>query len=99
MCDNATLHQKGYNVDLVDFLWDTTGRDGRPLHILVLPLPTIIPELNPIELIWHTLVMRMKSVDIPIRDENAIADLRCDVLEGIDVGLVRQTYRHCGYKI
>ena len=98
VCDNATLHEKGYNTDLADFLWETTGKDGRPLNILLFPLPTRSPELKPIELIWHTLVMRMKAVDMPSRGGHAIAELGCDVLEGIDINLICRTYRHCGYK-
>ena len=88
VCDNATLHEKGYKTDLADFLWETTGKDGRPLNILLFPLPTRSPELNPIELIWYTLFMRMKAVDITSRGGHAIADLGCDVLKNIDVDLV-----------
>ena len=51
ICDNATIHQQGYNGDLADLLWNSPTLDGAPLRILLLPLPTQLPELNPIELV------------------------------------------------
>lgn len=59
--NNAAIHEKGYNYDLREFLWEPLGLDGSPLQILLLPLPTRLPELNPIELLWNTLVMRLKT--------------------------------------
>ena len=43
VCDNASLHKKGYNCELSRFLWETPGLDEVPLHILLLPLPTRSP--------------------------------------------------------
>lgn len=51
VCDNASIHKKGRNKDLADFLWQSPDLDGQPLNILMLPLPTWSPELNPIEFI------------------------------------------------
>ena len=34
ICDNATIHQQGYNGDLGDFLWNSPGLDGAP-HFVV----------------------------------------------------------------
>ena len=51
VCDNAAIHKSGYNDDLAEYLWDCPGLNGEPLRILLLPLPTRSPELNPIELL------------------------------------------------
>ena len=59
VCDNAAIHKKGYNCDLADFLWNSPGLDGEPLCILLLSLPTQSPKLNPIELIWNTLIIHI----------------------------------------
>ena len=96
--DNATIHEKGYNCDLAHFLWETPGLDGEPLNILLLPLPTRSPELNPIELIWHILVQRMRGVKRGMSGNHMVARCAEIVLEGIDFDVVRRTYRHCGYK-
>ena len=60
-CDKATIHKKGYNRNLSHFLWETLGLDGEPLNILLVTLPKRSPELNPIELIWKILCMRMRG--------------------------------------
>ena len=56
--DNARVHTGGAAADLEDWLWDHEV-DGRPLRILVLYLPTRSPELNPIELCFHILSLRL----------------------------------------
>ena len=73
VCDNATIHQQGYNSDLGDFLWNTPALDGEPLRILLLPLPTRSPELNPIELVWHILVQRVKYGVKRVDEQHAVA--------------------------
>jgi transposase len=50
--DNAGIHTGCKSADFEQFFWETIV-DGRPLHVLVIYLPTRSPELNPIELIFH----------------------------------------------
>ena len=97
ICDNAQIHQYGYNNDLGEFLWNSPGLDGRPLRILLLPLPTRSPELNPIELIWNTLVKRLKMFKSLDRGNHAVARYADYVLGKIEHSLVKKTYIHCGY--
>ena len=98
VCDNSRIHEGGFNVDLSEFLWDVLGSDGEPLRILLLPLPTRSPELNPIELLWNTLVMQLKGVKRGVDGSHAVAQAAEIVMNGFDIGLVERTFRHCGYK-
>jgi hypothetical protein len=45
--ENADIHTGRDSSDLEDLFWETII-DGRPLHFLVIYLPTRSPELNPI---------------------------------------------------
>ena len=40
ICDNADIHQQGYNGNLAELLWNSPTLDGEPLRIFLLPLPT-----------------------------------------------------------
>lgn len=99
MCDNAALHTKGYNTNLSDWLWDVEGIDGRPLRILLLPLPTRSPELNPIELLWNTLVQRLRGYEKPDDGSHRVARMAHEVLDGFDFDLALRTFRHCGLNV
>jgi transposase len=52
------IHIHGNSRVIKDMLWETMI-DGYPLHVLVIYLPTRSPELNPIELIFHILAIRI----------------------------------------
>eukprot|EP00978_Attheya_sp_CCMP212_P032327 scaffold125706_cov56-Attheya_sp.AAC.3 len=59
--DNASWH-KGANL-LEEYLWNfPSPADGAPLNILIAWLPVASPELNPIELLWNTLMSRLKAI-------------------------------------
>ena len=55
--DNAAIHRGGENSVLEDWLWMQFG-------VLVLFLPPRSPELNPIELVWNTMVQRLRTVPL-----------------------------------
>ena len=97
VCDNAAIHNSGINSDLEDFLWNTIGINGLPLRILLLPLPTQSPELNPIELVWNTIVMRVRHSVITLMGAHAVARMAELVMNQLDLATVIATYRHCGY--
>ena len=98
--DNATIHSKGDAQGCANYLWNTEV-DGKPLNVLVIYLPTRAPELNPIELIFHILVLRLKSYHYrtiaPI--EQKTLDRVRAVLDGIDLEVIRRCAKHCGYLV
>jgi hypothetical protein len=55
-CDGQCRHPhwRCESEELERFFWETII-DGQPLHVLVVSLPTISPELNPIVLVFHIL--------------------------------------------
>ena len=96
--DNAAIHTGKESKDLEKYLWDTIV-DGKPLHILVLFLPPRAPELNPIELLFHVLVLRLKGFHyrnvVGVKD--TVIEKAGRVLEGISYETILRTYQHCGY--
>ena len=61
--DNAAIHSGSEARILEDVLWSTQV-NGRAINILVVYLPTCLPELNPIELVFHILAHRLRSYNI-----------------------------------
>lgn len=55
--DNCVIHIGGENTVLEEWMWDTFG-------VFLLFLPPRSPEWNPIELVWNTLVQRLKKVPL-----------------------------------
>jgi transposase len=55
--DNAPIRYSAEIQELEDWLYQERG-------IFVLYLPTCSPELNPIELMWHLLVQRLKRLSV-----------------------------------
>jgi hypothetical protein len=98
--DNSQVHCGGDATDLEDALWNNPSPfDGLPLRILLVYLPTRSPELNPIELLWHTLVERLKCLRMQgMWFGRAAAFLQAqNVMNGFDHGLVASTFKHCHY--
>lgn len=60
--DNCQIHSGSDCSDIVEFMWNAIGPDGRPLRVFVLFLPTYSPELNSIELVFRTIPQRMKAL-------------------------------------
>jgi transposase len=97
--DNAAIHTGGDSDDLERFSWETVV-GGRPLHILVIYLPTRSPELNPIELIFHIFSRRVTSYRLrhdagPV--DRAIIRYGTQVLNNISYETILRCFRHCGY--
>jgi transposase len=97
--DNAAIHTGGDSEELERFFWETVV-GGRPLHILVIYLPTRSPELNPIELIFHIFSRRVISYRLrhefgPV--DRAIIRYGTQVLDNISYETILRCYRHCGY--
>ena len=97
VCDNAAIHESGYNDDLAEYLWDCPGLNGEPLRILLLPLPTRSPELNPIELLWNTLAQRLRGLRRGVEGAHAVARAAEAIMGAFNFGLIERTFRHCGY--
>jgi transposase len=96
--DNARIHSLGNATVVEDMLWETIV-DGRPLHILVLYLPTRSPELNPIELVFHILAFRVRSFRYRTDQtcDKAVLHKASQVMNDMDYALILRCCAHCGY--
>ena len=56
--DKAAIHLYRESQDLFNFLWSQ--------GILLITLPTRVPELNPIELVWNTFVQRLLALCVTV---------------------------------
>ena len=90
--DNAAYHTGGENSVLEDFLWTNHG-------IFLIFLPPRCPEFNPIEIVWLTLVQRLKNFPLGlIRSVGAdgVAIAAHFVLLGITHEEVAKFFLHAG---
>jgi transposase len=96
--DNAAIHTGGSASHLADLLWDVEV-DGSPLNVLVLPLPTCSPELNPIELVFHILARRLRSNKYISKDvsQNAVEHQVSRVMADLSMETVLKCAQHSGY--
>ena len=90
--DNAAIHCYREAEGLFHYL----------LHhgILLLALPTRVPELNPIELVWNTLVQRLLGLCISFADaggRHGIVDFTAYILSTMTHHEISKYYAHCGY--
>jgi transposase len=99
--DNAAIHVGGDCEDLREMLWNYVAPDGYPMMIEVLFLPTRSPELNPIELVWNTMVERLKTIPLnqPRPKDDVVAFFAAQVLDAMDHALMKRTAAHCGYNV
>jgi hypothetical protein len=60
-----------------------------------------MPELNLIELLWHTLVEHLKCLHLQgaWNGRENVFLLTQNVMSSIDHGLVAHTFCHCGYNV
>ena len=90
--DNCSVHMKGDNGDLQDYLLEKAG-------VLMVPLPPYWAELNPTELVFNALVERQMGER---RRYNASSneDFYDDIdgeLQNFTIKDVRSFYSKCGY--
>jgi hypothetical protein len=96
--DNAAIHVGGENVDLRDWLLNSPHPDGQPMGIFLLLLPARTPELNPEELVWHSMVKKMRMIPgILLPAAHAAAYAAAVALGAISHIEVMKMYMHCGY--
>jgi hypothetical protein len=90
--DNASIHRFKEAESLEDWLWDN-------FYILLIFLPTRSPELNPIELLWHILVARLKNWDLngPRPYHDAAAYAAAEIMTGFTHTDVAACYQKCNY--
>ena len=88
--DNAAIHDKGENDGIEDWLWEHH-------RVAVVFLPTRSPELNPIELVWRSLVMKLRATTIVDGKSHACADAATQILGTMSHKSISATYRECRY--
>lgn len=88
--DNAAIHFKGTNNNLVDWMWDNH-------RVAIIPLPTRAPELNPIELSWRSLTSKLRATIRVSSSVHACAYVASDILNAMTHESIELTYRECGY--
>ena len=87
--DNCTIHIKGDNEGLQQILWEEHG-------VLMITLPPYHPELTPTELVFRTLLMRMRAQRARVGSNDFVGDLIC-TLGAISVQDVIAFFQECGY--
>ena len=91
--DNVAYHTGKKNHILEQWLWSR-------FSIFVLFLPPRCPEWNPIELVWNTLVQRLRTEKIAVLRERYGTKDMCaraakDILDGMTHDLVKKFYDSC----
>jgi transposase len=88
--DNASIHMFKENEVLEEYLWEEHG-------IFLLTLPTRSPEMNPIELLWNTLVKRMKRFFVEYSDCVPIHQMASRTMDSFRHEDVFLAFKKCGY--
>jgi hypothetical protein len=89
--DNASIHRYRESAVLEEILWED-------YKILLIFMPAQSPELNPIELLWHILVQRLRRVPLAGRhtsERNALAAK--DIMDTFTHSEVESCYQKCNY--
>jgi transposase len=97
--DNAAVHTGAEAEDLEEWFWDYMV-DGRPLHVLVIYLPTRSPELNPIKLIFHIFSRRIRKYRTQNNEgaiDEAVVRYGSMVMDQMEYKTILNCYVHCGY--
>ena len=90
--DNCTVHAKGDNIGLKNALREL-------YNITLVMLPPYLPELNPTELVFRTLLMRLRSEQARYKSLDAadFFDAIKNKLEQIKYEEVMSFYHQCKY--
>ena len=98
--DNAVIHTDRASAHLESFLWEMVI-NGRPLHILIVYLPAQSPELNQIELVYHSFAHRVTRHCLRHNfggvGDRAIVRFGTQVLDEILYETILNCYQHCVY--
>ena len=90
--DNAAIHIYRESQGLFDYLWSH--------GILLITLPTRVPELNPIELVWNTLVQRLLALCLSVTGgRHSIVEFSSYILSTMTHHEVSKYFAHCGYMV
>lgn len=90
--DNAAIHLYRESQGLNDLL----AQHG----VTLLCLPTRVPELNPIELVWNTLTQRLHAMVLSnAGGRDRIVEATNVILSSISHEEIAKYYAHCGYMI
>ena len=90
--DNAAIHTGREASIVADILWEFA-------QVVVVPLPTRSPELNPIELIFHILARWLRAYRYRATDlrQMTIPQQVAKIVETITTETVWKCAGHCGY--
>lgn len=96
--DNAAIHTGGCAAVIPEVLWNAE-KDGRPLHVVVVPLPTRAPELNPIELVFHILTRRLRAAKYrpDLVTDDCIPRQVLKIFDDLETETVLKCCIHAGY--
>jgi hypothetical protein len=101
--DNAAIHTAAMQDALAEYCWNVHSPNprhrGQPLRLLLIFLPARYPELNPTELVFDTLVQRMRSIvsDVKSLEGGMVPMLAAKVLSEISYGDIAAFYSHQKY--
>lgn len=89
--DNASIHCYREAAVLEEILWVD-------YQILIVFMPARSPELNPIELLWHILVQRLKNVPLD-GNHSSVRTVKAakDIMDSFTHSDVISCYRKCKY--
>ena len=90
--NNCTIHMGGSNKSLQSVLLRECG-------ILMIPLPPYCPELNPTELVFRTIITRLRSLSCKCENSSEMDWLNevRNILSEISYRDVKSFFRECGY--
>ena len=90
--DNCSIHMKGDNIGLQNSLFEDHG-------ILMIALPPYHPDFNPIELVFQTLLARLRSERARYNSTDADDFKDAIKIEMSDFNLhdAVSFFKHCGY--